>query len=285
MDSSELFAKIEEDFDLDKARDEWGALDLGGYLAPGYRERWNGLFLDNTRVVEGVYTAVFPDERVLENILLGNKRRALLFTHHPMIWDPTLGGFPFRNIPPRFLPDLKEREISLYNLHTPLDENGPDSTSTSLARALNVQPVDEFFTYGGVRVGVIGKTPSSLVEEVAETARTAVRHEVKVWDYGDEEINERKVAIVAGGGNYPEAIDEIGGLGLNLYLTGVSRIDRGYRPTVLFHERARENEINIIAATHYSTEKFACIAMTEYFRDLGLTSEFVEGHNPINDLE
>jgi putative NIF3 family GTP cyclohydrolase 1 type 2 len=285
MDSSKLCMKIEEDFDLNRATDNWGALDLGGYMVPSYREKWNGLLLDNTRVVERVYTAVFPDEKVLEHVLRENFRGALLFTHHPMIWDPTLGGLPFRNIPPSFLPELKERETSLYSLHTPLDENGPYSTSTSLARALNMQPVGEFFTYGGVKVGTIGKTLSSLIEEVAETARKAVGHEVKVWEYGDEEVNERNVAIVAGGGNYPEAIDEITGLGLNLYLTGVSRIDKGYRPTVLFHERARENGVNIIAATHYSTEKFACIAMTEYFNELGLPSEFIEGNNLKNDLE
>jgi len=40
-----------------------------------------------------------------------------------------------------------------------------------------------------------------------------------------------------------------------------------------------------LAATHYSTEKFACIAMTEYFTELGLPSEFIEGNNLKNDFE
>jgi putative NIF3 family GTP cyclohydrolase 1 type 2 len=285
MESSQLYAQIERDFDLENARDEWSTLDLGGYINPAYRARWNGLLLDNAKSVECVYTAVFPDENVLEKVLSISEGSAMLFTHHPMIWDLTLRGFPFRNIPSRFLHGLAERKISLYNLHTPLDANGPYSTSTSLARALDIQPIDEFFVYQGVKVGVIGVTPSRVVEEVAIRARMAVQHEVKVWNYGEPEICERKVAIVAGGGNYPEAIEEVAELGFNLYLTGVSLINEGYQPSVQFHEEAKTRGVNIIAATHHSTEKFACIAMTEYFRQLGLPSVFIEGENLKNDME
>ncbi|MEM0372684.1 MAG: hypothetical protein QXO69_02485 [archaeon] len=41
----------------------------------------------------------------------------------------------------------------------------------------------------------------------------------------------------------------------------------------------------MIGATHYSTEKFSMIKMTEYFKKLGLKSEFVEDEHQLSILE
>ena len=49
-------------------------------------------------------------------------------------------------------------------------------------------------------------------------------------------------------------------------------------------EFSQENEINIIGATHYSTEKFACISMVKYFESLGIPAEFLEGKYYLEDL-
>jgi len=50
------------------------------------------------------------------------------------------------------------------------------------------------------------------------------------------------------------------------------------------HEIARERRISLLGATHYSTEKFACIEMCNYFAKLGLPSEFVPGKPCLQDL-
>ena len=50
------------------------------------------------------------------------------------------------------------------------------------------------------------------------------------------------------------------------------------------HEFAEEHRINILGGTHYSTERFACIAMVDYFRKLGLSSEFIEGKPVMEDM-
>ena len=41
------------------------------------------------------------------------------------------------------------------------------------------------------------------------------------------------------------------------------------------HKIERENKINLLGGTHYSSEKFACIAMCKYFEKLGLKAEFI----------
>ena len=51
-----------------------------------------------------------------------------------------------------------------------------------------------------------------------------------------------------------------------------------------FHRIAENSKINVIGATHYSTEKFACISMVDYFKTLGLESEFLHGEYYLQDL-
>jgi len=56
-------------------------------------------------------------------------------------------------------------------------------------------------------------------------------------------------------------------------LTGVT-INNKY--TYAAHELEKEHNISLLGGTHYSSEKFACIAMCGYFDKLGLHSEFIE---------
>ena len=84
---------------------------------------------------------------------------------------------------------------------------------------------------------------------------------------------------------YPKAIEELASQGVNLYVTGVSSLNENYQPSIDFHEIAKKLKINVLAGTHYSTEKFACIAMTEYFSKLGINSKFIDGQYYLEDLE
>ena len=40
-----------------------------------------------------------------------------------------------------------------------------------------------------------------------------------------------------------------------------------------------------MVVTHYSTEKFACIALCDYFEELGLNCEFIEDNPVLEDIE
>ncbi|MCK4520725.1 Nif3-like dinuclear metal center hexameric protein [Candidatus Parcubacteria bacterium] len=242
-----------------------------------------GLVLNNTQDVKKVYTAVFPTDDVLNKILNSGETNILLFTHHPMIWDIT--KIPsFININPDLLPKLKEKRISLYTLHVPLDKNGEYSTTTNLARALGIILKSEFCEYFGVNVGIIGKTNFQTVEELANKVKQAVGHKVKLYKYGAKKIRNGKVALIAGGGNDPETIPQIAKFGINVFVTGITKLSRNYPPSMKAHALLKRFKINLIGATHYSTEKFACIAMTNYFRNLGLACEFIEGKPDFQDM-
>ena len=284
MKAERLYESLDNEFELDKlSEDEWSFFDLGNYVTESFKKTRMGLVLDHTKEIQKVYTAVFPSERVLDNIIATGERNILLFTHHPMVWDPTIVGYPFTNIPSKYLKLLKEREISFYAIHVPLDRNGPYSTTASLARALEVETEREFFEYFGAMVGIIGKTECKTLFELSGKIKDLVGHEVKIWSYGDPKISNQKVALIAGGGNDPDIAKEIVEAGVNTYITGVTKKNPDWEPSLKFHEMCEEHRINVIAATHYSTEKFACIAVQKFFETLGVSNEFVEDEPLFDD--
>lgn len=286
MKAEKLYLHLDKEFEIEKLReDEWSLLDLGNYVTESFRETRKGLILDNSSEIRKVYTAVFPSEHVLDKLLATGEREFLLFTHHPMIWDTSTAGIPFRNIPKKYLEELREREISYYAIHVPLDRNGPYSTTVSLARALEVEQEREFFDYFGVQVGVVGKTGHKLFSELSDFVEKKVGHQVRRWTYGESKIVNQKVALVAGGGNFPEVAEELADTDIRTYITGVTKKSRDYEPSLRFHDICKDHGINVITATHYSTEKWACNAVLKLFESLGISGEFVEDVPALTDYE
>lgn len=286
MNVQELYQKLETDFKLNECRDDWSNIDFDAdFVTENFRKRYMGILADNTEEITKIYTAVFPSEKVMQNILEKNEQNILLFTHHPVDWKIKEGQSPFVNLNKDLLQKFKDNNISIYTLHTPLDRNGEYSTSVNFAKAIKTKQTGEFAEYFGFLSGIIGKTDCNKISEIAEVFKEAVGHNVRIWNYGVDEIRDGKVALVAGGGNDPEIISEVAKLGINTFLTGVTYPNKNYEPSLQAHKVAKENQINMIGGTHYSTEKFACIKMTEYFEKLGIIAEFIPDDPDMGDLE
>jgi putative NIF3 family GTP cyclohydrolase 1 type 2 len=153
-----------------------------------------------------------------------------------------------------------------------------------LAKHLNIEIVDEFCEYEGVKCGVLCKTDKKTATELAEYVNFIVGHEVKLIRNGSDEIHNGRVAIAAGGGSVGFAAKEIFELGINMYITGNTRKVPLVESITEFHRIVEEKKINVIGATHYTTEKYACIAMVRYFEKLGIPAEFLEGKYYLEDL-
>jgi putative NIF3 family GTP cyclohydrolase 1 type 2 len=201
-----------------------------------------------------------------------------------MGYDPTIKGFPFYDLPEDYLSKLKQQRISFYVLHAPLDKNGEYSTSVSLAKNLLLEIIDEFCEYDGVKCGVVCKTELKTATKLAEYVCSIVGHEVRLIKNGDDVIHDGRVAIAAGGGSVGFAAKELSERGINMYITGCTRAVLSVESIVEFHRIIKESKINVIGATHYSTEKYACMAMVGYFEKLGIKAEFVEGRFYLEDL-
>lgn len=284
MNATELYEKIGRDFEIQKYEDDWSFVEFNEFINPDFKERYIGVMLDNASEINKVYTSTFPDTVVLDNVLGRNESDILLLCHHAMGYNPTLDGFPFYNIPTDYLKKLKKRRISFYVMHIPLDNNGDYSTSVNLAKELQLQITSEFCEYLGCNVGVICETDFTHLEDLVSHVKKILGHEIKIRQYGNEIIDRKTVAVAAGGGCIDFVAEELAALGINTFLTGCTRPIPSFEPNMEFHRIAKENKINLVGATHYSTEKFACTAMVKYFAGLGIKAEFIEGTPCMEDL-
>ncbi len=281
--AKELYFMLEKDFPVHICDDNWEEIGNLDYITEQYKSRYMGLLTDNSNVIDYVYTAVFPSKEILDKIVSDNKTNALLFLHHPMVWDIT--KYPvFTNISAEDLQMLKERNISIFNYHAPLDANGEYSTTVNFAKALNIDYTEDFFEYHNVFVGVIGTTLCKTINELHKEFEKAVGHKVVHYDYGKNEIKDGKVALVAGGGNEKDIYPYLKQKGINTYLTGITKYQEGFTPSVQAHNLAKECGVNILSGTHYSTEKFALIKMVEYFNNLGIDGEFIPDTPCLEDM-
>lgn len=284
MKANELYEKLDKDFDLEHLKDDWSFMDFNGYITPDFKKRYMGIMLNNTDQIKKVYTAVFPDLVILQKLIESEQTDILLFLHHAMGYDGKAEGFPFYNIPEYYLSKLKQQRISLYVLHSPLDKNGEYSTSVSLANAVKLKIIDEFCNYEGYKIGVICTTQIKTASGLRDYIKPIIGHEIKLRAYGEDLIRKGQIAVAAGGGSYGFVAGELSELGINMYITGFTRPISSFEPTMEFHRIAKENKINVLGATHYTTEKYACMAMVGYFRKLGIQAEFLDGGFYLEDL-
>ena len=283
MKATDLYAHLETDFIFPHLYDEFARYipDLHPYMTDRFKERSMGLVCDFTDEVKTVFTAVFPSDRVMSHILANDPHDAMLFLHHPAIWD--FRGTPQRwfQMDNKWVEQCKEQRISIYAIHVPLDNFGLYSTSRSLTDALGIEIIEPFAEYRGGLAGVIGKTKCSTVAELNDVFAKTVGHQTKLYPYGDAEITDGKVAIVAGGGNDMEVLPAVVKKGIHTLITGITVDNERYTEV---HQYEKDNRINVLGGTHYSTEKFACQKICDYFTKLGLTAQFVTDMPVLEDL-
>jgi len=274
MLAKEVYTRLDGDFIKPEITDDWYRYmsELEHFICDNFKKRDMGLVCDFTETINRVYTAVFPSESVLRRILK-DEGNAMLFLHHASIWDLKKSPVGFYLMDPSLLAMLKKKNVSLYCLHHPLDNFSEYSTSTTLAHALGIDIVRPFANYSGAACGVIGTTECKTVHELQGKYSEAVRHETKLYQYGGSEIPGNMVAVCAGGGNQSFVIQELMQNGITALITGITLKNESSAEA---HELASSNRINVFGGTHYSSEKFACIAMCDYFAKLGLPAVFIE---------
>lgn len=279
MKASALYRQLDADFLLPGITDDWFSRmpALAPYICEGYQRQSMGLVCDFAEEIEKVYTAVFPSARVLDALLAGGATNALLFVHHPMDWDFTAvaegasgsGFYPMRS---EQLNRLRENRISIYNLHHPLDNFGEYATSKTLADALGMEIVEPFARICGADCGVIARTRCADIRALHALFSETLGLETTLYAYGGEAIKDGRVGVCAGGGNQLDIVQEMLALHADVLVTGIT-LRNDYSAST--HAFERENGIRVLGGTHYATEKFACMAMCDYFAKLGLDAAFI----------
>jgi putative NIF3 family GTP cyclohydrolase 1 type 2 len=256
--------------------DELGAPYWREFAEPSYATRWNGLMLRGGDRVDRAGTCVFPGDGIVASLA----PRTFLFSEHPVDLEDEPGFLPLSRAS---FETMREREISFYHVHAPLDHHPEVSPSRLCAEGVGITDYDEFFPIAaGIPGGaaVVGYSDLTL-DELAERLASSLGEEVPVEVLTRPRKRAGRVAFAAGGGAMRDALEAALERDCTTYVTGNAatrcRLDFVQADVRAFRELAEEAGVALVDATHYGTEKPPQLAMAEWFRNRGLPAEFLPG--------
>jgi dinuclear metal center YbgI/SA1388 family protein len=203
----------------------------------------NGLMVDVGRPVSRLAAAVNTSFASIDGAAAAGAQ--LLLVHH------TTWASIDRHLKAEKEQALRAKGVSLYGAHAALDCSPQFGNAVTLAAALGVEVEGRFVPYGGGLAGACGKAEGPFAAFV-DRVREVLGVRVDAWQNNDRFA---RIGIVPGGGPWTSYVDEARTLGCDTYLTG-----EGTMYTKLF---AREIGMNLILATHYSTETYGIQALTK----------------------
>lgn len=187
----------------------------------------------------------------------------LLFVHHGLFWGScdTITGTHYRRIK-AFL----DADLALYASHIPLDANALVGNNYGLAARLQLQNVQPFGTWRGMKLGAIGTLAAPItLAELTQRLFPDGEKPLHVLPFGKPLV--QTVAIISGGAgeDFAQAVTA----GADVFITG----EVGHEE---FHP-IEESGITVIAGGHYQTETVGVrLVQQKLEADCGLETVFID---------
>jgi putative NIF3 family GTP cyclohydrolase 1 type 2 len=244
-----------------------------GYAEPDYEGRWNGLMVRGADEVVRAVTCVFPSDRIVAEL----EPQTFLFSEHPLDFGDVPGFLPLAR---ESFETMRERGISFYHAHAPLDMHPEVSPSRLCAEGIGLERLEEYYPIAeGIPGGaaIIGESRLTL-EGLAEALRGFLGPEIKVHVLTRPRQDAGRVAVVAGGGADRAILEASLERACETYVTGNAAtncvLDFVQEQVRAFRELADEAGVALVDAMHYGMEKPPQLAMVAWFRRRGLPAEF-----------
>ena len=253
----------------------------------GFCQKYNGLMLNAGEDVNHVFCSAFATPDVVKSMLDSGIADALFFLHHPL--DMEVCGAGFLPIPWSVITELKERRISVYSCHAPLDCHDEIGTNAAIVRALNVSVEKSYIEYGigyAGRIGTIDReqTPPLLkkIREIFGVSRLEVG--------GCLNAEVKRIAIVAGGGDELEYLKQAYDNSCDMYLSGewypryTPEDDEGKQRVARMNEEisefSRDTRMILVGVSHAASEYLVMKnQMKNYFEEKGLPTTPIPQQN------
>ncbi len=166
-------------------------------------------------------------------------------------------GRGFIPIDPQTLQTIKDKKLSLYSCHAPMDTNRQIGTNEAIVQALDCMVIEEFLPYGLGFAGRICGIKEISLDGFIEKLKQVFN--IPYVDFGGQE-NEvvKKIALVAGGGTDVNDMKLAEQKGCDTYLSGeiFNRIDNDYGKNQFRQNRQFSNKtkMSLIGVSHAGSE-------------------------------
>jgi putative NIF3 family GTP cyclohydrolase 1 type 2 len=284
MTLDELVAALDAEFRIQLVQDDDWAPAFAhcypvpywrDYVEPAYEGRWDGLMVRGADDVRAAATCVFPGDDVVAQLEPGT----LLFSEHPLDFSDRPGFVPLSR---ESFEAMRERGISFYHAHAPLDQHPRLAPSKLLAEGIGLDGIEDYFQIDAALpegAAVIGDSHLTL-DGLADSIRAFLGPDIPVRVLTRTHQGGGRVAIVAGGGASREILEASLARGCETYVTGnaATTCELEFVQTEVreFRALADRAHVSLIDATHYGTERPPQLKMVEWFDRRGVPARFVE---------
>ena len=280
----DLAVRLDTEFGVDVSKEnlvEWAVTeDNAAAIRPAFLEHRSGLMVAGGASVTAVRTAVFVTDRIVKK--LRSLEPCLLVAHHNFdYYEDERGLQPIRSAQ---IQDLLDHGHSIYVAHAGLDTHPVYGTSLALATLVGIDVKERFYDYFGAPTALIGDAGGWEFEAFAEHVRKSLqRPKVSVDNHG---ARVRVVAVVAGGGDAPDFLEEAYDRGCDTILMGTLEnrwaIPDMQRDHGLFLRLNDSLRLNLVGGSHFGTERPAMIRLLDFFRDMSVPCEYCEDEELLN---
>lgn len=235
--------------------------DWAHAFEPGFSDLFNGLMLKGQENVYSVFLAVFPTSEVLSIFIERSKPGNLLFMHHPLLMecgDPHGSwGRGFVPIELSLLNELKQKGLSVYTCHVPMDYNKELGTTAAICEALNATRVDDFYSDNRGSIGAICELDETSTDQLIK--RCEEIFDLPYVDFeGLRRQSIKRIAIVAGCGDIVKVMKEAEEKGAQAYITGEIHChidnDYGRMRFDMMMDYVKTTKMSLIGVSHSASE-------------------------------
>lgn len=281
-----VVAELDQEFDALAGREDlvqWAVTEENcRWINPTFLKQKTGLMIVGLEKIHMVRTAVFVSDRIVQK--LGHEPPCLLMTHHHFSWFEDERGL--QPISAAQIQILAKHGHSVYISHAPLDTHPVYGTSVALAAELGIPQLARFYEYFGVPTGVIGEVAEQDLQDFAEHVRKCLlRPRVDVMQHRPRV---HKVAVVAGGGDLRDVLQEASDLGCDTMVLGtlenrwaVPGVQVAHREFLRLNEKVK---LNLIGGSHFATERPAMVRVVKFFEERGIPAQYCEDEELLSAL-
>ncbi len=226
----------------------------------------NGLQFQGVNEVHKAVFAVDASEAVFN--IAADLDADFIFTHHGISWGSGIrrmtGPTATR------IKALAANGISLYAAHLPLDAHEMIGHNALLGNMLNLKDVEKFGSYHDYQIGIKGTLPKAMsLKEMSGLFNKNLPSEGDFSGLGDFSRKIKHVAVISGGGAWPELFDEIAQSDVEALITGEFTHE-------IWHP-ALESGTSVLGLGHYRSETPGVIAVMGAIREqFQIETEFID---------
>lgn len=221
----------------------------------------NGLQVENMGNVDKIYGSVDISSELVKKA----EEKSLIIVHHGIFWGKPVSIT--KNIY-KLISLLIEKDCALYVSHLPLDIHEEFGNNHGFYKLLKWDKYknEPFGMYKNLTLSSVVEFPEEIkLNNLLGDLYKVLGEKVVFWDFGKKNI--KRLAFLSGAGalDLGEAVDKK----IDLFITGETSHNSYWF--------AKENNINVIFAGHYNTEKTGVNLLLDHLSEkFSMKSNFID---------